>query len=408
MLLPKWKERRSAVKVEAAHQVALHIYPSSFLFDSRMRRITRSLVEADCFQHIHIGAMAAPGCPEIESLGERRTLWRVPLTTQKLGGTIGKVVRFLEWYLRLLVRFRRGSLDVVSCHSISVLPLGFLFNILRGCRIIYDTHELETETGTSIGFRRVVLRIMERSLIRRVEAVVVVSDSIGRWYRETYGLTNVYVVRNIPDDPPPQAVSGPGLREASGVPKGALLFLYQGVIGAGRGISLMLETFAQLPDDRHVVFLGHGPMVESVQEYAQRCPNIHYLPAVSPDRLSSYTAAADVGLVVTENTCLSHFYSLPNKFFEYIQAGIPMIASDYPELARIIDETECGWKSAVEPSAFLALIRSLSTTAIKAHAQSARVARTSFSWTGEAVKLVAMYETLDRARLERSGIRRAS
>jgi glycosyltransferase involved in cell wall biosynthesis len=196
---------------------------------------------------------------------------------------------------------------------------------------------------------------MERALIGSTEAVIVVNESIAAWYRDAYGLKEVHVIRNIPY---PRSFSGgktSRLREAFGIDHRSLVFLCQGILDEGRGIPILLEAFGRLPLDRHVVFLGNGPMAEKVRSRALRHPNIHHHPAVPPDVLLEYTAGADVGISLIENVCLSYYYSLPNKVFEYLMSGVPVIVSDFPEMARLVDETGCGWKSSVDTRCFAEL-----------------------------------------------------
>lgn len=373
---------------------ALHVYPSSFSHESRILKETKSLADSGLFERIYIGAIWADGLAQHEELDKRREVWRVRLRTLQFPGKLGKVLRLIEWYLRLLVRFRSEGLTFVNCHSLSTLPLGVLFRIFCACRIIYDTHELETETQGSRGIRRRLAKFVERVLIGQTEAVIVVSESIGAWYRAAYGLSEVHVVRNIPNARHSPIGGTKHLREGCGLGSSELLFVYQGVIGNGRGIQILLEAFAQLPIDRHIVFLGDGPLVDDVRRRALRHRNIHHLPAVPPHELLGYTAEADVGLVLVENVCLSYYYSLPNKLFEYIMCGVPAIVSDFPEMARLVDETGCGWKSPVETRQLAELVGSLVRNDIQERAWAARQASKSLSWQTEAATLVRMYQGL--------------
>jgi glycosyltransferase involved in cell wall biosynthesis len=373
---------------------ALHAYPSPFTHESRILRETGSLVGSGLFDRIYVGAIWDEGLAEHEELDGRRTVWRVPLRTRRLPGTIGKLLRFLEWYIRLFLRFRNEGLTFINCHSLSVLPLGVLFRFARGCRIIYDTHELETETQASSGIRKRLAKIVERALIGSAEAVIVVNESIAAWYRDVYGLKEVHVIRNIPY---PRSFSGAKtnrLREAFGIDPESLVFLCQGILDEGRGIPILLEAFGQLPLGRHVVFLGNGPMAEEVRLHALRSPNIHHHPAVPPHELLEYTAGADVGISLIENVCLSYYYSLPNKVFEYLMSGVPVIVSDFPEMARLVDDTGCGWKSFVDPHCFADLAGSLTRGEIEERAEAARQASKSFSWQTEEATLLEIYNKL--------------
>lgn len=356
-----------------------------------MLKETKSLVESGLFGRIHIGAIWTEGLEEHEKLDGRREVWRIRLLTQRLRGTAGKSLRLVEWYLRLFMLFRGEGLAFVNCHSLSALPLGVLFRLVCGCKIIYDTHELETETQSFRGFRQALARFAERNLITHAEAVIVVSDSIGVWYEKTYGLKNVHVVRNVPykrEFPRKTTL----LRDLYGIEPEDFLFLYQGVIASGRGIRLILEAFARLPSDRHVVFLGNGPLSADVQSSAQRYSNIHYHPAVPTNELLEYTAGADVGISLIEYVCLSYYYSLPNKVFEYLMSGVPVIVSDFPEMARLVHDTGCGWTSPVDTSHFIELVNSLTRQEVEMRRDAVTRASESFSWQNEEAKLIDVYQ----------------
>jgi glycosyltransferase involved in cell wall biosynthesis len=102
-----------------------------------------------------------------------------------------------------------------------------------------------------------------------------------------------------------------------------------------------------------------------VRKYASDFPNIHFHPAIKPSEILSYTCSADVGLSIIENSCLSYYYSLPNKFFEYIAAGVPVIASDFPDMSAIVNEHKVGWTVDVNEEALSNLIAKLTDVELK-------------------------------------------
>lgn len=373
---------------------ALHIYPSTFTHESRILKETKSLVDSGLFERIYIGAIWDDGLAENEQLDNRRSVRRVPLRTRKLPGILGKLLRFVEWYLRVFFEFRCKQPKFLNCHSLSVLPLGLFFNWFCGSRLIYDTHELETETMESNGLRRIMARVLERALIGQVEAVIVVSNSIGKWYRDTYNLKNVHVVRNIPEARPSTARKSGLLRQTFGIGDNELLFICQGIMDEGRGINIIMKAFACTEPDRHVVFLGNGPLESEVADWSKRYTNIHHHSAVSPQELLEFTSGADVGISLIENACLSYYYCLPNKMFEYLICGLPVIVSDFPEMAGIIDENGCGWKSSVSADSLSWLLKSMTLQDIAEKLRAAQECSKKFSWHNEERVLICLYEKL--------------
>jgi glycosyltransferase involved in cell wall biosynthesis len=287
---------------------------------------------------------------------------------------------------------------IVHCHGVSMLGAAALAAWRTGAPLLYDAHELETDAGQS---RRQQWfdRWQERLLIRRADAVVVVSDSIADWYMNAYGIPRPVVVRNIPSvsakaalDQHPRA-----WRDRFGIADEAVIFLYQGKLAKGRRIEQLLRVFARAGSDRHVVFMGFGELEGLVRAAAAKHVNIHFAEAVSPDQVLAYTAGADVGIHGGENICLSYYYSLPNKFFEYLAAGLGVMVPDWPEVGRIIRDTGAGWVvQGDEDEDWLRAVTALTWDDVRARKKNARRAAPNFSWDAEAERLIGAYQAAFR------------
>jgi glycosyltransferase involved in cell wall biosynthesis len=373
---------------------ALHIYPSTFTHESRILKETGSLVNSGLIDRIFIRALWVDGLAEFEHLDDRRELRRIPLLSNKFLGISGKLIRFAEWYIKIFIEFRSKKPTFINCHSLSVLPLGVLFYLIYGSRVIYDTHELETETAESKGLRRIIARLLERLLIGYVESVIVVSESIGIWYKKFYKLNNVYVVRNIPHSRPTNLPKSTFLRHKFGLIENDKLFILQGVLDHGRGIDIVLKAFTQISVDNHIIFLGNGPLQHKIINLSVLHKNIHHHPAVSFDELLSITSCADIGITLIENVCLSYFYCLPNKLFEYIISGLPVIVSDFPEMAKIIDQNRCGWKTDVNSESLIRLISNINIEDIREKTYYALKSSSNFGWHIEEKILLSIYFNL--------------
>jgi glycosyltransferase involved in cell wall biosynthesis len=179
------------------------------------------------------------------------------------------------------------------------------------------------------------------------------------------------------------------------VPPDALLFIYQGLVNSERGCDRLLETFANASNDRHLVVMGHGPGVPQVEEYARVHANIHYQPAVPMDEVLHYTASADVGLFLLPlDSCLSYQYSLGNKFFEYLAAGLAVIVSDNPEMAAIVRRYDCGWVYHGDPRDFALFVNRLTKDGIDEKRSRTRCAMNDYTWECEEEALGRIYKTL--------------
>ena len=120
-------------------------------------------------------------------------------------------------------------------------------------------------------------------------------------------------------------------------------------------------------------------------------PNIHFHSAVSPQELGKYTVCADVGLCLIEDCCLSYRYCLPNKLFEYLAAGLPTIISNLPDMARVIDNFQCGWIVEPNSESVAAVVNGITPEVLAEKATAARSSRQEFTWEEEEHTLIAVY-----------------
>ena len=236
--------------------------------------------------------------------------------------------------------------------------------------------------------------MIERLLVHKADAVVVVSNSIAEWYRKEYGLKDVKVIRNVPERKSVKSSKSIGLRKKFNIHNDEILYICQGALDEDRGIEILLHVFSGLNGGKHIVFMGYGSLDDKIREYGMRFPNIHFQPAVRPDEVLAYDSSADVGISLIENTCLSYLYSLPNKIFEYIHSGLPLIVSNFPEMGKIVDENECGWKIPVDEDSVKELIANISKEEVKLKKENVLRCKDDFQWEKEEEKLVRLYENL--------------
>lgn len=376
-------------------QINLHVYFSNFKHETRIFKETKSLIKIAELQKIILIGIWEKGLVEYESLDHKRAIWRVPLKTRVLpSAAFWKVIKYLEWLIKIFLRFRKKEIAVINCHSLNVLPLGLLFKVFTQTKIIYDTHELETEAAGLSPLRKVLAKIIEKILIKRANQLIVVSESIGQWYQKRYHLKNVLVIKNFPEIPARKIQSSRLLKEKFKIKDSEILFIYQGLLDRGRGIKILLEVFSKLKDNKHLVFMGYGPLESLIQKYAKLFSNIHFQTAVKPEEILRYTASADVGLSLAENVCLSYYYSLPNRLFEYLVSGLAVIVSNFPDMARVIAKNQCGWQIAPTRQALLKFIRKLSNKEISKKRNNVLKCGLNFVWENEEKKLLNIYENL--------------
>jgi glycosyltransferase involved in cell wall biosynthesis len=295
---------------------------------------------------------------------------------------------FLLVFVRRIVALRP---EVVHAHDAAMLLPGVIGARLTGAKLVYDSHELATGVPYREGGWARFVAAVERVAVPRADAVVTVSDGIAERLQARYRLAvRPAVVRNL-CALPPGAPDG-SLRAATGVGD-APLVLHQGAAAAGRGCETLVRAVAALPD-AHAVFLGYGDEavadgLRAIARTAGATGRVHFVPSVVPERLLARTAEADVGVALLEDTCENHRLALPNKLFEYAAAGVPVVASDLPEMRRTVERLGLGETvDARDPEAVAAaLARALAGATERRAAAGVR-------WEDEKPRLLAVYDVL--------------
>lgn len=237
--------------------------------------------------------------------------------------------------------------DVYCAHDLDTLPVAAIAATLCRSRLVYDSHELFLDQPTvppRTGAGRRKWEAIERRLSRRADLVLTVNESIARELRMRYGLdVPPLVIRNVPR-------AGKEHGDASHwrdqlVTEGPVL-LFTGGISAGRGLAHLVAALAFLPDVT-LVLMGPADAAEVGRLQAQATSigagrRLIVCPPVAPDAVASAAAEADVGVVPYRPVSKNHRMSLPTKLFEYFAAGLPVVASDLPEIARLIRERDAG------------------------------------------------------------------
>ncbi|PHR67308.1 glycosyltransferase [Alcanivorax sp.] len=310
---------------------------NDFTNDSRVWKMSRSFVKQG-FSPIVV-AMYSDGLMLRESVDgvsvERIKLASRPWPKWKLV----QIFKYIEFLVRAFWRFR--GVDIVHCNDLNALPVGVLIKFFGGGKVVYDCHEYETETNGLKGLEKKAKKWLERMLIPFADKVCTVSDSIANEYARIYKITKPALVMNCPSFV--EIKKRNIFRETLGIRSDQKIFLYQGSLSKGRGVEVLLDAFADFESDEAVlVCMGYGPLEALVRAKSEASNTVFIHPAVSPDVLLDYTCSADYGVSFIEDVCLSHRYCLPNKMFEYIMAGIPVLTSDLFEMKKIVESEGVG------------------------------------------------------------------
>lgn len=292
----------------------------------------------------------------------------------------------------------RSRPDVIHCHNFSTLLAGYLAARLRGVPLVYDAHEVNLSRERYYRQLPRLVAMTERFLIHRCDAVITATLLRAKHFRRIYRLPKTPIVlqnRSVFSGFP-EAVD---LRKRFKVPASALLLLYQGSLQRGRGLHSLIDAVAAVPGV-HCVLVGDGYQRQELQqEVAERelADRVHFHTRVPYAELPAITAGADLGVQLIRNIGFNHWSTDSNKLFDYVQAGLGVIASDLPEIRRIV--RGCPIAALVAPGdseAVANLLRQLQRdrAQVERLRSAAASAAAELSWTSEAPKLIQLYASL--------------
>lgn len=244
---------------------------------------------------------------------------------------------YAEFNLRAFVFLLFARYTHVLANDTDTLVAAFLATKLRGKKLIFDAHELFPEVPElqGRGFVKNFWVKIEDAFFPRLVNAYTVCGSIAAYYYEKYGI-EMKVVRNIPEL---KAKCPPALSYQN-----KKILLYQGALNKGRGLEWMIASMPLLPHCQ-LVIIGSGDVEENLHQMVDRM-NLHdrvsFLGRIPASELFQYTVSADLGLCLLENTGLSYYYSLPNRIFDFIHAGVPVLATRFPEIESIVGKYRTG------------------------------------------------------------------
>lgn len=347
-------------------------------YDQRMQRVCRTLAQHG--YEVHLVGRHRPGAPPLQEEAYRQH--RLPCFFQR-----GKAF-YIEYQLRLLafLLFRRISL-VCAVDLDTIIPC-YLVSRIRGCQRVYDAHEWfpemkEVVTRPAV---RAVWTAIERFLVPRFPQGYTVSEGLVARFRETYGV-DYALIRNLPER-----------REAPAQPAISRHILYQGDLNEGRCFETLIPAMRAVRGELHIY--GEGNFSARARELArahQLDGKVFFHGRVLPRELAAITPGYRVGITLFDPVSGSNRHSLANRFFDYIQAGVPQLCSDFPEYRQINARYEVSLLTdPTDPDAIALALNNLLENEVlysKLRKNCMEAART-FTWNAEADRLVAFYRRL--------------
>lgn len=250
---------------------------------------------------------------------------------------------YAEFNIRLFLLLLVRKKELLVSNDLDTLLPNFIISKWWQLPLVYDSHEYFTEVPELVSRPRIqkIWKSIEQAIFPRLKHIFTVNDSIADLFEKEYGL-RPKVVRNIP---PIQQVHRTLTRADLNLPEDKRILILQGSgINIQRGAEEMVEAM-QFIDGALLLIIGSGDVIGLLKELVARLnisDKVMIKPRLPYELMMQHTVHADLGLTLDKDSNLNYRFSLPNKLFDYIHAGIPVIASALPEIEKIIRTYDIG------------------------------------------------------------------
>ena len=350
-------------------------------YDQRMQRICRSLSEAE-YEVTLVGRYRSNSLP----------LDTFPYAQVRLSCLFDKGKFFyLEYNLRLFFYLLFHKADIICAIDLDTIVACYHAASLRDAKVVYDAHEYFPEVPEVVRRPRIkrIWQWVERTYLPKMDAVYTVTESIAETFAKAYN-RDISTIRNLPYQDTIIESIKPTTR----------YILYQGALNEGRGLEHLIEAMPDL--DIELWLAGDGDITDMLKAQVKALSlenKVKFTGYVKPDELKRITAGAYIGINLLEMKGLSYYYSLANKFVDYIQAAVPQVCIDFPEYRKLNDQYHIALlvENLEKDTIKTAIERLIADKDLYAELkENCLVCRSELTWEREEVKLIALYEQLHR------------
>lgn len=293
-------------------------------YDQRMNRICSSLAEHD-YDVLLVGRKLKSSIP-LETKSYQQQRLSLLLTNGKLF--------YLEYNLRLFFFLLFKKFDIICGIDLDTILPGYFISKLTGKKCVYDAHEIFSEVPEVIRrpATQKIWKWVEKFSARRISNCYTVSEGVAEYFFQSYG-RKFEVIKNVP-----LKITLPNESKTTGdLPK----ILYQGAINEGRGIEAMIEAMKEIQGT--LVLAGDGDLTLQLKKQVNEwkmSDKIIFTGKKKLDELQTLALEATIGINLLQNKGLNYYYSLANKFFDYVQSGLPQITMNFPEYKKMNSQFE--------------------------------------------------------------------
>lgn len=313
-------------------RISLHVTTKDLRYASRISRSAAALLEGDIVDRVVVTGIARGRRAELERPQPRVLFLRMPSAVRGLPRFLAtQAIKEIDRTIRVIRLARRLRPIVVTARSAWDLPASWTAAASVGAVLVYEPHELESCRNGMSRLRARLVRLIEGVFARRAGACVAVGERIADLYSKRLEIP-CFTVLNVPPPLPPVMVSG--LRQRAGIRASDRVLAYVGALVEGRGLLDIAKAVRLAGTSWRMVAMGSGPMAARLSEALGDHGGV--VAPVASREVVSAIADADLSAVLIEPICESYRLCMPNKLFESLRAGVPVIATDLPELGEFV------------------------------------------------------------------------
>ena len=290
--------------------------------------------------------------------------------------------------------------DVLHLHDVTALPVGLRYRKQGGtAKLIFDSHELYEDIPNASKYHRKRSKNLQAQIAPMLSGFITINDSIAAKLVKRYPqMPEPVLIMNAAVCPPSEAVDDGRLRRAAGLGPDTRILLYQGGFAAHRGLDKLVEAGPLLPEGWALVMMGWGKYEAFLRRKAAlldpQGTRVRFIERAKQEELVHWTAGADLGVIPYVNIGLNHWFCTPNKLWEYPAAGVPILASPFPELRRIVEGERVGslLDDPVTPEGIASVVAGIDDEMLADLKLRCRSFITRDNWSVYAARLLGLYE----------------
>ncbi len=362
------------------YQICLSV-TNDIATDQRINRIARSLLRLDA---------------DVTAVGRKRKnslrLTNTGVRFRRFRLIFNKGPLFYACYnIRLFFYLLFHRFDLLVANDLDTLPASFLISRIKKTVLVYDSHEYFTEVPELVNriFVKRIWERLERWMLPKILHSYTVCNSIAEIYNQKYGIKMI-AIRNFP-----YCHQGyPG--SESKKPVHEKIIVYQGSVNKGRGLELVISSMQYLNDVSFWI-IGDGDILNDLKILVRKSDlesKVLFKERMLPGELIHDTVQADIGISLEENLGLNYYYALPNKLFDYINANVPVLVSDFPEMGSLVRKYDIGIATLTsDPHELATIIQTMLHDSVKIRRwkNNLRKAASELCWESEEKKLLDFY-----------------